>query len=356
MTATPTPEALRHRASARRWALAGEWGFTAASSAVNVTVIAAAGGSLLRILLGGLAPVVLAAMSRLLAKVLQSELVVSGVHWAVALAVAVAVTLIGGGAFALSFETLRRAAEPDHGGLAWIFPATLDLAIVVCAGVLAVIARADEQDQRAGVPPRITLWNRLTARFDGEQLPAPEPVTTPQVTSLEPVTVTPVTEQWTAPDAQLTNPADEAITAPIPAGQQGEQQPVTCEDSASDQPTASPARPGEQATPIVNRAGHQEVVTSEQLPIGDQEPAAQDAVSTEQLPSDEQPIVPERDAQVLKERGARLGEEQLTDVITRIAAGESFSSISEVTGISRNTVRKIAGQLPTQADPEPALT
>ncbi|MCP2622042.1 DUF2637 domain-containing protein [Mycolicibacterium smegmatis] len=169
MTTTPTPEALRHRAAARRWALAGEWGFTAASSAVNVTVITAAGGTLLRILLAGLAPVVLAAMSRLITKVLQAELVVSGTADRVNWAVAGAVGVIGAGAFYLSFETLRRAAEPDHGGMAWVFPATLDLAIVVCAVVLAVIARADETDQRNGVPPRATTWTRLTARFSGDR-------------------------------------------------------------------------------------------------------------------------------------------------------------------------------------------
>ncbi|BDD80705.1 hypothetical protein TPB0596_04680 [Tsukamurella pulmonis] len=347
-TTTPTPEALRHRAAARRWARSGEWGFTIASSAVNVTVVAAAGGSLLRILLAGLAPIVLAKMAHLLAKVLQSGIMVSGVHWGVNLIVAGAVTLIGAGAFTLSFDSLRRAAEPDHGQLAWVFPATLDLAIVVCAAVLAVIAWADEQDQRNGVPPRVTVWNRITARFAAEQLPAQEPVTAAQVTSPEPVTTTPVTEQLIAPDAQLTSPEDDAITAPIPAAQQGEQRPVTSGDAVTDQPAAH-------RDSQVNGAGHQEVVTTAQLAADDQEPAAQDEVSVAQLPTaaSEQQIDPERDAQVLRERGARLGEEQLTDVIARIAAGQSFSSISEATGISRNTVRKIAGQVPTE--PEPAL-
>lgn len=350
MTTTPTPEALRHRAAAHRWALAGEWAFTAASSAVNVTVIHSMGGSLLRILIGALAPVLLAQMSRLLAKLLQGGLTDSGVHGGVALATAAAVTAIGGGAFYMSFETLRRAAEPDHGGSAWVFPATLDAAIVVCAAVLAVIAWADEQDQRAGVPARITLWNRLTARFGGEQLAAQEQVTAAQVTSPEPVTVPPVSAQLTAPDAQLTSPEDDAITAPIPAAQQGEQQPVTSNNSADDHP-AEPAT-------------HQDaqVVGDEQLPTAQPESAG---VTTAQLPNaatsgeqsaGEQQIDPAQEAAVLRQRGnSRLAEDDLTDLIARIAAGESYSAISEATGISRNTVRKVASMVPTAPEPEPAL-
>lgn len=149
MTA-PTPEALRHRRSARHWARSGLVGFTAASSAANVTVIMAVPGATpMRVAIAALAPVVLAVMSHLLTKLMQGELTVSGIPSGWYWSTAVAVAAIGAGAFWLSFDTLRRAAEPDHGGSAWVFPATLDLAIVVCTVALVVIARADEYDQRA---------------------------------------------------------------------------------------------------------------------------------------------------------------------------------------------------------------
>lgn len=146
---TPTREALRHRRSARHWARSGLVGFTAASSAANVTVIMAVPGATpMRVAIAALAPVVLAVMSHLLTKLMQGELTVSGIPSGWYWSTAVAVAAIGAGAFWLSFDTLRRAAEPDHGGSAWVFPATLDLAIVVCTVALVVIARADEHDQR----------------------------------------------------------------------------------------------------------------------------------------------------------------------------------------------------------------
>lgn len=149
MTA-PTPEALRHRRSARRWARSGLVGFTASSSAANVTVIMAVPGATpMRVAIAALAPVVLAVMSHLLTKLMQAELTVSGISYRWYRSTAAAVGAIAAGAFWMSFDTLRRAAEPDHGGSAWVFPATLDLAIVVCTVALVVIARADEHDQRA---------------------------------------------------------------------------------------------------------------------------------------------------------------------------------------------------------------
>lgn len=211
---TPTPEALRHRAAARRWARSGEWGFTAASSAVNVTVVAAAGGSLLRILLAGLAPIVLAAMSHLLTKVLQSELIVSGVHGVVNMAVAGAVTLIGGGAFALSFDMLRRAAEPDHGELAWIFPVTLDLAIVVSAGVLAVIAWADEQDQRTSATAKQTHARRDEPAATH---PVEAPVLRDEPAAVEQVEVPPLRDADPAPVTTQTGPLRDMDSSEPPA-------------------------------------------------------------------------------------------------------------------------------------------
>lgn len=356
-TSTPTPEALRHRAAARRWALSLMVLFTVASMAFNVVIAARHGGAIEDLVLAGLAPAVLASMGHLLAKFVQAAIEASGVTSYVYWAGVAGVSVIGLGAFILSFENLQTLAARQHNWfVAGVFPVMLDLAILVSTGIHVVIGIANENDQAAGVEP-YRGW--LARRFGWgtaapavlqpvpAELPVQELVTTAPMSTPQPVTVTPVTDQLTAPGAQLTTAADEVITAPIPAAQQreqqGEQRPVTSGDAVTEQPAAH-------RDAQVNGAGEQEVVTNAQLPAGDQEPAAP-------LPTagGEQPIDPERDAQVLRERGARLPEDQLADVIARIAAGESFSSISEATGISRNTVRKVAGQLPTQAEPEPAI-
>lgn len=198
------------------------------------------------------------------------------------------------------------------------------------------------------------------------ELPIQEPVNANQLSTPSPVTTTPVTEQLTAPDVQLPTAADEVITAPIPTAQQGEQQPVTSDNSADDHPAEPAAHQDAQVIPMVSKAAQQEVATSEQTASDDQLPTAQPTparVSTAQLPTattvDEQPageqqIDPAQEAAVLRERGnSRLAEDDLTDLIARIAAGESYSAISEATGISRNTVRKVAAMVPTEPEPVP---
>lgn len=194
-----------------------------------------------------------------------------------------------------------------------------------------------------------------------------EPVTAVPVSTPQLVTTTPVTEQLTTPGEQLPTASDELITTPIPTAQQGEQQPVSCEDGADDHPAEPSAHQDAQVIPMVSKAAQQEAVTGEQvvgdeqLPTAQPEPAA--VVSTAQLPTTaasdeqsvgEQQIDPAQEAAVLRERGnSRLAENDLTDLIARIAAGESYSAIAEATGISRNTVRKVAAMVPTEPEPVP---
>lgn len=215
MTTTPTPEALRHRAAARHWALGGLVAFTAASVVVNVVVIAGSGGDVLRLLIGALAPIVLGQMTHQLTKLMQAELTVSGIPTWVNRGVAAATAAIGAGAFWLSFETLRRAAEPDHGGSAWVFPATLDLAIVVCSVSLAVIARADEADQRAGAAVHGTVQEQVV-----QDASLPEPRTTGHsaelVDQVADLPVDPIPAAMVQPDPQpVHETVDQAVNHPV---------------------------------------------------------------------------------------------------------------------------------------------
>jgi len=167
MTATPTPEALRHRAAARRWALSLMVLFTAASMAFNVVIAARHGGAIEDLVLAGLAPAVLASMGHLLAKFVQAAIEASGVTSHVYWAGVAGVSIIGFGAFVLSFENLQTLAARQHNTfVAGVFPVTLDLAILVSTGIHVVIGIANENDQSRGVEPyrgwlsrRFGQWN-----------------------------------------------------------------------------------------------------------------------------------------------------------------------------------------------------
>ncbi|WP_078315372.1 hypothetical protein [Mycobacterium sp. D16Q16] len=166
-TTTPTPEALRHRAAARRWALALMVLFTVASMAFNVVIAARRGGALEDLVLAGLAPAVLASMGHLLAKFVQAAIEASGVTRHVYWAGVGGVSTIGLGAFILSFENLQILAARQHNWfVSGVFPVTLDLAILVSTGIHVVIGIANEHDQAAGVQPyrgwlarRFGWWN-----------------------------------------------------------------------------------------------------------------------------------------------------------------------------------------------------
>ncbi|WP_165644220.1 DUF2637 domain-containing protein [Mycobacteroides abscessus] len=200
------------------------------------------------------------------------------------------------------------------------------------------------------------------------ELPIQEPVSANQLSTPRPVTTTPVTEQLTAPDVQPPTAADEVITTPIPTAQRGgEQESVTSDNSADAHPAEPAAHQDAQVIPMVSKVVQQEMVTGEQvvgdeqLPTAQPEPAAvvstaqlRTAVASDEQSAGEQQIDPAQEAAVLRERGnSRLAEDDLTDLIARIARGESYSAIAEATGISRNTVRKVAGQVPTEPEPVP---
>lgn len=64
---------------------------------------------------------------------------------------------------------------------------------------------------------------------------------------------------------------------------------------------------------------------------------------------------PAQEAARLIARGSsRLDEETLTDVLMRLSRGESHNSIAGTTGVSRNTVMRLAGMVPTEPDDEEA--
>lgn len=407
---TPTPEALRHRAAARRWARFGLIEFTAASVVVNVAVITAAGGDLLRLLIGALAPIVLGQMTHQLTKQLQAELTVSGiaavVHWALASATGA----IGAGAFYLSFETLRRAAEPDHGQSAWVFPATLDLAIVVCSVGLAVIARADEADQRAGVPTRVTVWNRFTARFsdrlpgrdlvrtsapvargvDAEQpvhgpvhelvYPAgltwlgsadhlAEPVEHPEPATTRPVDVPALREADPAPTAtQTTSVRDSEPEQPSALRDADiEEIPVTSVDSRDAISALRDAKaPSRRLTAVPASRSDSHVPASrriETVPVRDAEPAP-DATQTAAMrdvdrdASDGDEYL--RRAELLVEAGRTTASVTAVHAVLRgKAAGESNRDVAAETGLTESAVQRItkaARELEADTEtPEPAL-
>lgn len=345
-TTTPTPEALRHRDAARSWARCGEWGFTVASSAVNVTVVAAAGGSLLRILLAGLAPIVLAAMAHLLTKVLQSELVVSGVHWGVAMAVAGAVALIGAGAFTLSFDMLRRAAEPDHGELAWIFPATLDLAIVVCAGVLAVIAWADEQDQRTTAVQPVHESEQPTVHHAPDTAmhqgaPVPEHPAEELVDDVE--------QSAHQPDQ---TPPEPPVRVGAPAVTSGDEAVQPLEQTMHQEPDTQLVQPVERPRLVAVHRADAPGSVRRSKPAA---PVQQRTTDAPEQSSDDAPQVqPVHTAQaeaVVQAGGIELPVERVAEVFARKDAGQSQNVIANAKVANKRTIAKLLAAREATAEP-----
>lgn len=230
---TPTPEALRHRAAARRWALALMVLFTVASMAFNVVIAARHGGAVEDLVLAGLAPAVLASMGHLLAKFVQAAIEASGVTSHVYWAGVAGVSVIGLGAFILSFENLQTLAARQHNAfVSSVFPVTLDLAILVSTGIHVVIGIANERDQAAGVEPyRGWLARRFGWRLSGDDDTA---AVTRRNTANQPVheLVYPSTPAW--------------LTAPGPR-HDADQEPVDQPDSLPEPPTVK------RTTTAVNR-------------------------------------------------------------------------------------------------------
>lgn len=261
----PTAAGLRHRAATRRRARFGLLAFTAASVAFNVTVILQLPDyTLVRLALAALAPITLAYMGHLLAGYLQSDMLLSGTAEKVNKWTRRAVAAIAFGAFALSFQTLYAAAVPDHGGFAFVFPLTLDLAIGVCTWMLVVIARADEHDQAAGVTPHLGWYAARRERRN----PAPVQVaatTAPQPAEqvAEPVRVTPAVHAPRRDAHQLpaTPPIMPAVRAPevqpAPLPRPAAPQPgVTVETQLAEPvPAPAPQLPRDDAPPAVQHPG-----------------------------------------------------------------------------------------------------
>ncbi|MBN7371107.1 DUF2637 domain-containing protein [Mycobacteroides abscessus] len=161
-------------------------------------------------------------------------------------------------------------------------------------------------------------------------------------------------------DAQLSKGDAQVLTPPEPAQEHAAgaahrpaQQAVTSGD-AQDTTAQSDEFPVQRAE--VNTAESGRVLAL--VHKGGAQPATGAQVSDEQpMRTAQQPdeqgaqLDPAVEATRLIERGSsRLDEDKLTDVIGRIARGESHNSIATTTGISRNTVMRLAGMVPTEPD------
>lgn len=250
MNTTPTREALRHRASARRWALALMVLFTAASMAFNVVIAARHGGAIEDLVLAGLAPAVLASMGHLLAKFVQAAIEASGVTSHVYWAGVAGVSVIGLGAFILSFENLQTLAARQHNGfVSAVFPVTLDLAILVSTGIHVVIGIANENDQNRGVEPyrgwlarRLGWWSTTAL----SQMPQPEdvvqPALLPHPAEMVPNSDTAEAVHRSGPvHTTLAAPVEQAVRGPMHREEQSDAElPVTWENSVP-HPDPAPA-------------------------------------------------------------------------------------------------------------------
>lgn len=217
MTTTPTPEALRHRAAARRGALTLMILFTVASMAGNVVVVIRRSGAVEDMVLAGLAPAVLASMGHLLAQFVQAAMAASGVTSRVYWASVGAVSVIGLGAFILSFENLQTLAARQHNWfVAGVFPITLDLAILVSTGIHVVIGIANENDQNAGVLPhrswlarQFGWWNTAAVRVEQTPVEHAAHAEQPVVSRAVPTPVTVAAQRGTTS-------AEQAVTSDVP--------------------------------------------------------------------------------------------------------------------------------------------
>lgn len=297
---TATAVALKHRAATRRWALFLLFAFTAASVAGNVVVVLRRTTVLNEdVVVAAIMPLVLAGMAHTLAKLIQSGLPASGIgRWVYGISIG-AVAVIALGAFVLSFENLAALAQRQHNEIvAAVFPATLDLAIVVCTGILVVTAKANENDQAAGVEPyrgwlaqRFTRWSTSPVRAvqspSGEALPHPHPVAQPVQSApvpqpIAPAVTVPTPEQVEAvPQSQPVQPAP---VAPVEWPTPGLSQPMQWAGQSGAEPVVSSenAMPHLETAPVVAEPEHVEapapVVEQEQVTGPMQLVAATDAV------------------------------------------------------------------------------
>ncbi|MFV8172426.1 MULTISPECIES: DUF2637 domain-containing protein [Mycolicibacterium] len=319
---TPTAAALKHRAATRRLALFLLFAFTTASVAGNVVVVLRRTTAAPEdVVVAAIMPLVLAGMAHTLAKLIQSGLPASDIgRWVYGISIG-AVAVIALGAFVLSFENLAALAQRQHNEIvAAVFPATLDLAIVVCTGILVVTAKANENDQAAGVEPyrgwlaqRVTRWSTSPVQAvqspSGEALPHPHPVaqpvqSAPVLQPIAPAVTVPTPEQVEAvPQSQ---PVQSAQVAPVDwptpglsqpmqwAGQSGAEPVVSSENVVPHLVTAPVAVEPEQVeAPVL--AVEQEPITEpmQSVPAADAVPHPVEVEQPAEAPEQSTPVVEE---------------------------------------------------------------
>lgn len=258
---------------------------------------------------------------------------------------------VAGGAFWISWVTLRDlTAQLLNCGpaVASVMPLIIDVTIAV-ASAMAVAAHRRElvhahQESVAQV---------LTAA----------PVTVPAAVPVSMSTAPAVQQsdaQLSTGDAQVQHIGAQVLTAPEPAQEPAADtahfpaQEAAASGDAPDTTAQSDEFPAQRAEANTAQSGRVLALVHK----GGAQPATGAQVSDEQpMRTAQQPdeqgaqLDPAVEATRLIERGSsRLDEEKLTDVIGRIARGESHNSIATTTGISRNTVMRLAGMVPTEPD------
>ncbi|WP_457063377.1 DUF2637 domain-containing protein [Mycobacteroides abscessus] len=274
--------------------------------------------------------------------------------WAAVLFAATAGLVTG---FSMSFAAIR-----ELGLMAGMTPLTapmlpvgIDALVITGLGMVALFRpRAIAEEVRNVVDP--------AHRPDAQVLTASTATVPPAV----PVSMStaPAVQQGDAQlstgDAHVQHGGAQVLTPPEPAQEHAAgaahlpaQEAATSGD-ASDTTAQSDEFPGQRAE--VNTAESGRVLAlvhkgGAQPATGAQESGAQPMRTAQQPDEKGAQLDPAVEATRLIERGSsRLDEEKLTDVIGRIARGESHNSIATMTGISRNTVMRLAGMVPTEPD------
>lgn len=296
------------------------------------------------------APVALFWVTHLVAKTAgrMPSTVVKWLIWVVGIPAALAVA---GMAFVVSFRALREWTLHQGGDelSAILLPLIVDVTIALSSAmVLALRPKPDTAEVvRSVVDP--------AHRPDAQVLTAGTATVPPTVP----------TNMSTAPagqhvGAQVQHGGAQVLTAPEPAQEHAADtahlpaQEAATSGDAQDTTAQSDEFPVQRAE--VNTAESGRVLAlvhkgGAQPTTGVQESGAQPMRNAQQPDEQGAQLDPAVEATRLIERGSsRLDEDKLTDVIGRIARGESHNSIATTTGISRNTVMRLAGMVPTEPD------
>lgn len=303
------------------------------------------------------APVALFWVTHLVAKTAgrMPSTVVKWLIWVVGIPAALAVA---GMAFVVSFRALREWTLHQGGDelSAILLPLIVDVTIALSS--VMVLALRPRTDTTEVVPNVVDPAHRPDA-----QVLIAAPATVPPAVPVSMSTALAVQQggaQLSTCDAHVQHGGAQVLTAPEPAQEHAAgaahlpaQQAVTSGD-APDTTAQSDEFPVQRAEANTAESGRVLALVHK----GGAQPATGAQVSDEQtMRTAQQPdeqgaqLDPAVEATRLIERGSsRLDEEKLTDVIGRIARGESHNSIATTTGISRNTVMRLAGMVPTEPD------